>query len=120
MRPPIARPINTRAESRKQLEEDSFDEFDKYSGVTYDQLSSLRSELFNINNRLNRKDDFGYYNSRQNSKNKMFDTSDNTGITRPSTNGYMKCELDPIDHERSKIKLKQLLEKQLARATGQK
>ena len=88
--------------------------------MTYDQLTSLRSELFNINNRLNRKDDPHYHNSRQISKNRMFDSSENTGKTRPSTNGYMKCELDPIDHERSKNKLKLLLEKQLANAKGQK
>jgi hypothetical protein len=30
----------------------------------------------------------------------------------------LKCELDPIDHERAKMKLKMLLEQQLKNATG--
>jgi len=120
MRPPVSRPLNTRAESRKLLEEESFEELDKYSGVTYDQLTSLRSELFNINNRINRNDDLSFHNSNQNSNVRMLDSSENAGLTRPSTNGYIKLELDPIDHERSKMKLKLLLEKQIQKATGQK
>lgn len=100
--------------------EDSFDEIEDHSGATFDQINSLRSELFNINNRIGRKDELSYHNSRQNSNYKMFESSDNAGGTRPSTNGFLKCELEPIDHERSKMKLKMILEQQLKNATGEK
>ena len=118
VRPPVIRPINTRDETRKFIEDDSSDDIDHPSALTFDQLTSLRSELYNINKRLNRKDNLSYHNSRQHSKYQIFESSENAGATRPSTNGFLKGELDPIDHERSKIKLKLLLQKQLKNAKG--
>ncbi|CAI2362737.1 unnamed protein product [Moneuplotes crassus] len=114
------RPINTRMEPRKNLESTSFEEIDQYSGTTFDKLASLRSELLNINNRLNKKEDSSFNESRQNSKQKFFDSCENAAKKRPSTKGYMKLELDPIDHERAKMKLKLLLEKQLLNAKGKR
>ena len=81
-------------------------------------MTSLRSELFNINKRLKNKDGQAYQNSRQNSNILMVESFDNCDVTRPSTKGFIKWELDPIDHERAKLKLKLLLQKQLKFATG--
>ena len=43
---------------------------------------------------------------------------ENLDPTRPSTNGFYMGELEPIDHERSKMKLKMLLQQQLKNAKG--
>ena len=48
----------------------------------------------------------------------MVESFDNCDATRPSTKGFAKAELDPIDHEKAKLKLKLLLQKQLKFATG--
>lgn len=114
----VARPVNTRGESRPPLDDSSESEIDKNNEFTYDQMNSLRSELFNINKRLKRTNNFFYQNSRQQSTN-IIDSFENAGVTRPSTNGFGKGELDPIDHEKSKLKLKLLLQNQLKNATGQ-
>lgn len=81
-------------------------------------MTSLRSELFNINKRLKNKDGNAFQNSRQNSNILMIESFDNCDVTRPSTKGFIKAELDPIDHEKAKLKLKLLLQKQLKFATG--
>ena len=117
------RPVNTRAEPRQPMIQDSFDELDDIdgnSGFTYEKLNSLKSELFNISNRLNRKEDWSYQNSRQYPNQAFSDSFDHGGRTRPSTNGVGKRELAPIDHERSKMKLRLLLEQQLKLASGDK
>lgn len=97
---------------------DEIDDIDNNSGFTFEKLSSLRSELFNISNRLNRNDDWSYHNSHQYQNQAFTDSFDQGGRTRPSTNGVGKRELAPIDHERSKMKLRLLLEQQLKVATG--
>ena len=50
--------------------------------------------------RLNRKDEMSFQESRHHYKNKALEYTENGGPTRPSTNGFMKAELDPIDHEK--------------------
>lgn len=118
VRPPVVRPVNTRTESRRLIQDESTDEIEDHSGATYDQLNCLRSELFNIHKRLNRKENMSFQNSRQHSKHRAFESFENASATRPSTNGFMRGELDPIDHERSKMKLKLILEQQLKNAKG--
>jgi ribonucleotide reductase alpha subunit len=79
-----------------------------------EKLSSLRSELFNINLRLQSKEDSFI------SHNRISDYVENAAPTRPSTNGFMKAELEPIDHEKSIMKLKVLLQRQLKNAKGKR
>ena len=54
-------------------------------------MTSLRSELFNISKRLNLNDNNYSFNSRQHSSThqKMYGTTDNVGVTRPSTKGVL-------------------------------
>lgn len=111
------RPINTRHEHRGFFDEESYDGLEGDSGFSNNQMSSLRSELFNINKRLNHNNNLSYQNSRQNTSNAIgFESTDRGMVTRPSTNGFVG--LEPIDHEKSKQKLKELLQKQLQAATG--
>ncbi|CAI2362190.1 unnamed protein product [Moneuplotes crassus] len=120
VRPSERRPVNTRIEPRNPFEEETLDDIDHYTGSTFDQISNIRSELVNINNRLNRKDDNFFNNSRQPSRHHYFDSYENPARTRPSTKGLIKGELEPVDHEKAKQKLKLLLEKQLQKAKGKR
>lgn len=94
------RQVNTRDEPRQYQDESSCDDIDKNTEFTNEQMTSLRSELFNINKRLNRRDQMSYNHSRQIFGMESFGSTDNAGATRPSTKGHMLGELDPIDHEK--------------------
>lgn len=119
-----ARDANTREAARSFLEDNDFEDIDQNTDYNIDQMSCLRSELFNISKRLNQRgsgeNNLSYHNSRQPSNNfKMFETTDNVAPTRPSTNGFYLGELEPIDHEKARLKLKILLQEQLKNAEGQ-
>lgn len=60
--------------------------------------------------------EFSFSHSRQ----PLVGQDSSNSATRPSTKGVWKGELDPIDHEKSRMKLKMLLEEQLKGAKGER